>query len=126
MLIMNEKLTPSRYAAVARLDWESAHEHLRHTRRRSPGDESTAAGPLEPLGAVPRGACLGHGAGRLQRQRRRLELLLPRSRALAGLPLERGWPGRHLRPAPVPVFRPGALERPRAHPQGAAVWPAQW
>ena len=49
---------------------------------------------LEPLGALPRGAGVGHGARGLQRRRRRLGLLPARPCALAGLPLERGRPRR--------------------------------
>ena len=78
---------------------------------------------LEPLGAIPGGARLGHGARRLQRRRRRVELLPARSRPLARLSLERRRPRRHLRPAPISVLRAGAVERPRSDSQGAAVWP---
>ena len=66
---------------------------------------------------------MGHRARGLQRRRRRVGILPPRPRPLAGLPLERGRPGRHLRLPPVPVLRPLALERPRPLPEGADVRP---
>ena len=78
---------------------------------------------MEPLGAVPRGAGVGHRARGLQRRRRRVGLLPARSRPLASLPLERGRPRRHLRPPPVPVLRARAVERPRPDPEGADVRP---
>ena len=46
-----------------------------------------------------------------------------RSRALAGLPLERGRHRRRLRPPPGDLPRPGALERARSDPEGAPVRP---
>ena len=66
---------------------------------------------------------MGHRARGLQRRRRGVGLLPPRPRALAGLPLERGRPGRHLRLPPAPVLRPLAVERPRPVPQGEDVRP---
>ena len=57
--------------------------------------------------------------------RRRLELLHPRSGALARLPLGRGRHRRHLRRAPAAVPGAGAVERRRPDPQGADVRPHQ-
>ena len=63
-----------------------------------------AAGPGEPggpalatVGPLPLGAGLGDGPGGLLRRRRRLVVLPLRARRLAGLPLERGRHGGHLR-----------------------------
>ena len=53
----------------------------------------------------------------------RLGILPLRARAAARLPLERRRPRRHLRPAPAHLLRPGAVERPRPHPQRAALRP---
>ena len=82
-------------------------------------------GWVAPLGALPQRTRLGHGAGRLFAGRRRLDLLPPRPRPLARLPLERG---RHRgllgRPAAL-VPGPGAVERPRPDPEGADVRPDQ-
>ena len=44
-----------------------------------------------------------------------------RAGALPRLPLERGRTRRHLRPAPAHLLRPGALERTRSDPEGAAL-----
>ena len=57
------------------------------------------------LGSVPQRAPVGHGARGLQRQRRRVVVLLPRPGALARLPLGRGRPGRAVRRAPAAVLR---------------------
>ena len=47
---------------------------------------------------------MGNGSGGLQRQRRRLELLHPRSGPFAGLSLGRGWSGGHLRRQAAALF----------------------
>ena len=51
------------------------------------------------------------------------ELVPVRPRPLAGLPLGRGRHGRAVRPPPGAVPRPGAVERRRPDPQGAALRP---
>ena len=66
---------------------------------------------------------MGHGARGLQRRWDRLGVSAPRSRPLARLPVERGRPRWHLRPAPGAVPRPRAVERPRSDSQGAPVRP---
>ena len=48
---------------------------------------------MAKVGALPLRAPVGNRARGLQRQRRRLELLHARSRALSGVSLGRGWPG---------------------------------
>ena len=53
------------------------------------------------------------------------DVLPPRPQPVPGLPVGRGRPGRHLRPLAAPVLRPRPVERPRPHPQGAAVRPDQ-
>ena len=60
-------------------DWPAIDpfEPLATDRRSGPGH------PLAKVGAVPERAPVGHGAGGLQRQRRRLELLHPRPGALS-------------------------------------------
>ena len=77
--------------------------------------------PLEEMGAVPQRAPVGHRPRGLQRRRQRLELLLARPGALAGLPVGRGRAGRHLRRQAAAVLRPRAVERARPDPQGAPV-----
>ena len=54
-------------------------------------------------------------------QRRLLGLFSARSRAQPRLPLGRRRPAGHLRPRVPPVLRAGPVERPRPHPEGAAV-----
>ncbi len=69
------------------------------------------------MGAVSRGARLGHGAGGLQRERRCLELFSARSRPIARLSLGRRWNRRHLgfQTAALPGVR--VLEWPRSDPE---------
>ena len=76
---------------------------------------------LEEVGPVPERAPVGHGAGGLQRGRRRLGLLYPRSGPLPGLPLGGGRPGRALRRQTAPLLRPGPVERPGPHSQGTPL-----
>ena len=66
---------------------------------------------------------MGHGARGLLRERRRLGLVPARPRPLAGVPLERGRDGRHLRHPPRALPRARAVERRRPDPQGADVRP---
>src|SRR5262245_3218853 len=75
-------------------------------RRASSGGGSREVATLEAMGALPERPGMGHGPGRLQPVRHCLGLLPPRSRALAGLSLERGRPPRHLRPPPADLLRP--------------------
>ena len=63
---------------------------------------------------------LGNGPRRLQRRRRRLDLLPSRPRPQSRLPLERGRHGRVLRREADLVSRPVAVERGGRDPQGAA------
>ena len=74
-------------------------------------------------GPVPLGAGLGDRPRGLQRQRRRVGVLPPRPRPVAGLPVERGRPGRHLRRAAGAVPGLRVLERARPDPQGAHLRP---
>ena len=69
-----------------------------HRHRRVAAASGGPAWPrtLAALGPVCERARLGHGARGLQRQRRHVEVLPLRSRALPRLPLERGRPGRVL------------------------------
>ncbi len=76
---------------------------------------------MAPLGALPRRPAVGHGARGLQRGGRRLGLVPARPRPLARLPLGRGRARRLLRRPAAVVPRPGAVERPRPDPEGAAV-----
>jgi len=73
------------------------------------------------MGALSRRARLGHGARGLQRERHGVGILQPRSGAQPRLPLERGWPRRHLRRGANPVLRAGTVERARPDPQGTRV-----
>src|SRR5437867_4659374 len=59
---------------------------------------------VEALGPVRGRARMGHGAGGLQRRRRRLGISAPRPRAVSRLSVERGRPGRDLRHPPVAVL----------------------
>ena len=77
--------------------------------------------PVVRVGPVPERAGVGHGPRGLLRERRRVELVPARPRAVARLPLERGRHGRDLRHPPRAVPRARALERPRPDPQGAHV-----
>src|ERR1700722_16948915 len=64
---------------------------------------------------------MGHGARGLQRKRRCLELLHPRSSAVAGVPVGRGWNCRCVgRPADS-VFFAGAVEWGGPNSEGASV-----
>jgi hypothetical protein len=71
------------------------------------------------VGAVRERACLGDGARGLQRRRQAVGVPAARARALAGLPLERGWARRDLRRPPAAVPRARAVERARPDAQGA-------
>ena len=62
---------------------------------------------MVPVGTLPLRAGVGHRARGLLRRRRRLELLPVRPRPLARLPLERGRPGRSLRPPAGHLLRAG-------------------
>ena len=88
-------------------------------------DAREAGIALEEVGAVPERAAVGHGPRGLQRGRQRLELLHPRSVALARLPLGRGRPRRHLGRRTAALLRARALERARSDPEGAPVRPDQ-
>ena len=84
-----------------------------------------AEGSLEEVGTVPQRAAVGNRPRGLQRGRRRLELLQPRSGPLARLSLGRGRPGRHLRRPAAALLRAGPVERQGPDPQGAPVRPDQ-
>ena len=81
--------------------WQRAeggrHGKRGHHRAQAARRAREAGGSVEEMGALPERAAVGNRPRGLQRERRRLELLPPRPRALARLPLGRGWPGRHLR-----------------------------
>ena len=103
-------------------------EEGRDGRRAGPGGgvrearERAAAGRrLVPVGAVRQRAAVGHGPRGLQRQRRRVELPVARSGAVAGLPVGGGRAGRVLRHRAAAVPVPGAVERARPDPEGAGL-----
>ena len=73
---------------------------------------------MVPVGAVCQRTPVGHGPGGLQRRRQRMGLPAPRSRAIPGLPVGGGRPGRVLRRPPAAVPEPGAVERARPDPEG--------
>ena len=68
---------------------------------------------------------MGHRPRGLQRERRRLELLPSRPRAIARLPLGRRRTRGLFRSEAAAVFRGRALERERPDSQGAPLWPQQ-
>ena len=93
------------------------------TAERSRLDAARDAGdPLEALGAVPERAPVGNRQGRLQRERRRLELLQPRSGPISRLSLGRRRHRRHQRREAASVFCRRSLERQGRDPQGENVW----
>src|SRR6266542_234127 len=75
------------------------------------------------MGALPERAGLGDRARRLQRGRHCLGVLSPRPRPVPRLPLERGRLGGDQRRASDAVLRPGLVERPGPHPEGADLRP---
>ena len=77
--------------------------------------------PVVRVGPVPERARLGHRPGGLLGGRQRLGQLPARPRPLAGVPLERGRHGRHLRHPPRALPCARALERAGPDPQGADV-----
>ena len=79
--------------------------------------------PLVRVGPVPLRARVGHRAGGLQRARRRVELVPPRPRPVARLPVERGRDGGPVRHPPRALPGPVAVERRGPDPQGADVRP---
>ncbi len=97
----------------------------RRDRRGHPAQGHRARRRLAALGSVPQRQAVGHGPRGLQRRRRGLEPLHPRAGAQPGLPLGRGRHRRLLRHESALVPRRVAVERPRPHPQGAAVRPHQ-
>src|SRR5450755_709331 len=91
------------------------------------GDRGTGAaggGPttrekLEALGPVSVGKAMGHGAGRLLRERRMLGLFSARPRTQPYLPLGRRRAAGDLRQGMPDVFRGGAVEWARPDSEGA-------
>ena len=73
------------------------------------------------MGPVPERAPVGHGARGLQRERRRVVLLQPRSVSVTRVPLGRGWARWHQRREAAPVPRARAVERARPDPEGAPL-----
>src|SRR5690606_28192778 len=108
----------------------SATESKRICLLQGPNDDrrttATGVGPrgknaLEKMGPVSERTAGGDGAGRLQRKRRGLEVLDPRTCSLEGFTQGgRRARGNLGRPAAV-VLRAGPLERERSDPQGAAL-----
>jgi len=94
-----------------------------HRRVRQAGAGPAAGGRLVPVGPLPLGAPVGHGAGGLQRRRRGVVLPAARPRPLPGLPVGRGRPRGLLRRRAAAVPRPRAVERPRPDPEGADLRP---
>ena len=110
--------------------WHGRRGQARHRRAPSArrgrwpgGGRPLQRQPLVRVGPLPLRARVGHRARGLQRARRRVELVPPRPRAVARLPLERGRDGRPLRHPPRAVPGPVAVERRRPDPQGADVRP---
>ena len=94
-----------------------------HRRVRQAGAGPAAGGRLVPVGSLPLGAPVGHGAGGLQRRRRGVVLPAARPRPLPGLPVGRGRPRGLLRRRAAAVPRPRAVERSRPDPEGADLRP---
>ena len=78
---------------------------------------------MATLGSVPFRTAVGDRPRGLQRRRRRLVVLQPRSGPLASLSLGRGRTRRLLRRPAAPVLCGGPLERSRPDHQGAPVRP---
>src|SRR5216684_1698382 len=94
----------------------------RHERRRkTAGRIKNPQSPLEALGALRQRSRVGNSARGLQRDWRGMGIFSARSRPLARLSLERGRPRRDLRPTPICLLRPRALERGGSHPQRAPL-----
>ena len=94
----------------------------KHDAGRAPsGGCARSPNPLEEVGPLPRERQWGTVREDYSHGRQRLGLLHPRPGALAGLPLGRGRPGRHLRrPASGSASR-SRSGTARPDPQGAAV-----
>ena len=84
---------------------------------------SRTAGRRGGAGGRTSANAAGERCARTTARRRRLGLLPARPRPFAGLPLERGRPGGHLRRPADPVPRTRLLERPRPDPEGADLRP---
>ena len=80
---------------------------------------------MEEVGAVSQRAAVGHRPRGLQRRTATPGTTSRTTRPVPRLPLGRGRPGRHLRRQAAALLRPGAVERARPDPQGAAVRPDQ-
>src|SRR4029453_14435546 len=64
---------------------------------------------------------MGNRPRGLQRARRGLGLSTARPCPFPRLPLGRGWPARYFRQSSAPLFRSGAVERPRPNPERTAL-----
>src|SRR5437899_328109 len=85
---------------------------MRHERGTDPPRTSSCAeAPVEEVGPLPQRTPVGDGPRGLQRIRRRLGLLQPRPRALAGVPLGRGRARRNLGRSATPLLRHRPVER---------------
>src|SRR5206468_10187252 len=73
------------------------------------------------MGPLSFGTAVGNGARGLQRVRRCMELLQPRSGALASLSVGRGRVSGNFRRRPAALFRAGALEWTGPDSKGAPV-----
>ena len=93
--------------------------------RTATGRGAGERGAVAAMGTIPQRAPMGHGPRGLQRERRRLELLHPRSGTIARLSLGRGWPRRFQRRQAAAVLFARPVERQGPDPQGAAVRPDQ-
>src|SRR5262245_56460852 len=81
------------------------------TRRKTIAAIALPRKTLETMGSLPERTRLGHGARRLFRRRRRMGLLPARSRAVAGLPLERRRHRGRQRPPSGDLLRDSFVER---------------
>src|SRR5215472_7734056 len=100
--------------------------HLCRSTRAETAQRSSREGySMEEMGAVSQRAAVGDGARGLQPRWQCLGLLLARPGAFAGLSLGRGRTGRILRRQAAALLCAVALEWPRPHTQGAAVWAYQ-
>src|SRR5271166_6569168 len=104
---------------------DANHRARKDGGRVAPPTKPGPRNPLEAVGALSQRAPVGNRQGGLQRERRRLGLLFPRSGALARLSLGRGW-GRWLqRRKATFMLCSRSVEPQGSHTKRADVWSDQ-
>src|SRR5438132_3293155 len=97
--------------------------HSYEYRKAAPLGRCPPADSLAEVGSVSRRPLLGNRPRGLQRERRRLVVSAPRSRAIKSVPLVRGRHRRIFRSLSDPLLVDGLLERARSDSEGTLLRP---